>query len=102
MVSVLSALFCLATLQPLILPTFRSGTGRVKVPRNHFNGFYKHPHKGRQLLWKTLDREPMLDKRAAAKASTFLSEYWLEKGIYMKINYFNADHTHARPCLKSN
>jgi len=37
----------------------------------------------------------MLDKRAAAKASSFLSEYSLEKGIYMKINYFNADHTHA-------
>jgi putative transposase len=37
----------------------------------------------------------MLDKRAAAKASTFLSQYSLEKGIYMKINYFNADHTHA-------
>jgi hypothetical protein len=37
----------------------------------------------------------MLDKRAAAKASTFLSEYSLQKGIYMKINYFNAEHTHA-------
>jgi putative transposase len=47
------------------------------------------------LVWETLDREPMLDKRAAAKASSFLSEYSLEKGIYMKINYFNAEHTHA-------
>ena len=47
------------------------------------------------LIWETLDREPMLDKRAAAKASSFPSEYSLEKGIYMKINYFNADHTHA-------
>jgi len=47
------------------------------------------------LVWETLNREPMLDKRAAAKASTFLSQYSLEKGIYMKINYFNADHTHA-------
>jgi REP element-mobilizing transposase RayT len=37
----------------------------------------------------------MLDKRAAAQASSFLTEYSLEKGIYMKINYFNADHTHA-------
>jgi hypothetical protein len=37
----------------------------------------------------------MLDKRAAAKASAFLNEYSIEKGIYMKINYFNADHTHA-------
>jgi REP element-mobilizing transposase RayT len=47
------------------------------------------------LIWETFDREPMLDKRAAAKASSFLTEYSLEKGIYMKINYFNADHTHA-------
>jgi REP element-mobilizing transposase RayT len=37
----------------------------------------------------------MLDKRAAAQASTYLSEYSAEKGIYMKINYFNAEHTHA-------
>jgi len=47
------------------------------------------------LIWETLNREPMLDKRAAAKASAFLTEYSIEKGIYMKINYFNADHTHA-------
>lgn len=37
----------------------------------------------------------MLDKHAAAKASIHLSDYSLQKGIYMKINYFNADHTHA-------
>jgi hypothetical protein len=36
------------------------------------------------LIWETLNREPMLDKRAAAKASSFLSEYSLQKGIYMK------------------
>ena len=47
------------------------------------------------LIWETLWRERMLDKRAAARASRFLTEYSLEKGIYMKINYFNADHTHA-------
>ena len=47
------------------------------------------------LIWETLGREPMLDKRAAANASSFLNEYSLKKGIYMKINYFNADHTHA-------
>ena len=43
------------------------------------------------LIWETLNREPMLDKQAAAKASSFLTDYSLEKGIYMKINYFNAD-----------
>jgi REP element-mobilizing transposase RayT len=37
----------------------------------------------------------MLDKRAAALASANLSKYSLEKGIYMKINYFNAEHTHS-------
>jgi REP element-mobilizing transposase RayT len=44
----------------------------------------------------------MLDKRAAAKASINLNEYSLEKGIYMKINYFNADHTHALVDLPTN
>ncbi len=37
----------------------------------------------------------MLSKGAAAQASEFLSNYALEKDIYMKINYVNADHTHA-------
>jgi len=37
----------------------------------------------------------MLNKPAAVKASSFLNEYSLQKGIYMKINYFNAEHTHA-------
>ena len=44
----------------------------------------------------------MLDKRAAAKASEFLAGYSLEKGIYMKINFFNADHTHALIDLPTN
>ena len=47
------------------------------------------------LIWETLGRKPMLDKRAAAKASLNLGEYACKKGIYMKINYFNAEHTHA-------
>jgi REP-associated tyrosine transposase len=47
------------------------------------------------LIWETLRREPMLDKRAAALASTNLTGYATEKNIYMKINFFNADHTHA-------
>ena len=54
------------------------------------------------LIWETLRREPMLDKRAAATASVNLSEYALEKGIYMKINYFNADHTHTLIDLPTN
>ena len=47
------------------------------------------------LIWETLRREPMLDKRAATLASTNLTNYSREKNIYMKINFFNADHTHA-------
>jgi putative transposase len=47
------------------------------------------------LIWTTLDREAMLTKPTAACASNFLSEYSLEKGIYMKINYFNPEHVHA-------
>ena len=54
------------------------------------------------LIWETLRREPILDKRAAARASSFLSDYSKERGIYMKINYFNADHTHALIDLPTN
>ena len=54
------------------------------------------------LIWETLRREAMLDKRAAAKASANLSGYSYEKGIYMKINYFNTDHTHALIDLPTN
>jgi putative transposase len=44
----------------------------------------------------------MLDKRAAARASVNLLEYSQEKGIYMKINYFNTDHAHALIDLPTN
>lgn len=47
------------------------------------------------LVWATLNREPLLSKHAAAEASKFLTDYSLQNGIYMKINYFNAEHTHA-------
>ena len=54
------------------------------------------------MIWETLSREPILDKRSAAKASSFLSDYSKQRGIYMKINYFNADHTHALIDLPTN
>lgn len=54
------------------------------------------------LIWETLRREPMLDKRAAAIVSENLYKYCFEKGIYMKVNYFNADHTHALIDLPTN
>lgn len=54
------------------------------------------------LIWETLHREAMLDKVAASKTSLHLSKYANEKGIYMKINFFNADHTHALIDLPTN
>jgi putative transposase len=44
----------------------------------------------------------MLDKRAGAKASRFLSNYSEDKGIYMKINYFNPEHVHTLIDLPTN
>ena len=54
------------------------------------------------LIWETLRREPMLDNRAAPIVSEHLYTYCFEKGIYMKINYFNTDHTHALIDLPTN
>ena len=47
------------------------------------------------LIWATLERRPLLFKGAAAKVSGYLSQYAVEKGIDMKINYVNPDHVHA-------
>ena len=47
------------------------------------------------LVWATLERRPLLDKPAAAKLSAFLHDYAPQKGVYMKINFVNADHVHA-------
>ena len=44
------------------------------------------------LIWGTLNRERLLDKRTAASVSRYLSEHAEMKGVYMKINYVNADH----------
>jgi REP element-mobilizing transposase RayT len=54
------------------------------------------------LVWTTLNREAMLTRPAAAKASQFLTDYACEKNIYMKINYFNPEHTHALIDLPTN
>ena len=47
------------------------------------------------LTWATLERRPLLSPTAAAQLSAYLHEYAKEKGIYMRINYVNADHVHA-------
>ncbi len=54
------------------------------------------------LIWTTLDREPMLVKPAAAKTSTYLADYALQKGIYMKVNYVNPEHVHTLIDLPTN
>ena len=46
-------------------------------------------------LGNTESRKKLLNKTAAARVSRWLSKYAEEQGIYMKINYVNADHVHA-------
>jgi putative transposase len=47
------------------------------------------------LVWATIERRPLLPKPAATKLSAHLHDYANEKGIYMKINFVNADHAHV-------
>ena len=44
----------------------------------------------------------MLPRAAAAKASQFLTDYSIQKGIYLRINHFNSDHVHALIDLPTN
>jgi putative transposase len=54
------------------------------------------------LVWATLERRPLLAKPAAVKLSEYLTDYAKQKGIYMKINFVNADHIHALIDLPTN
>lgn len=54
------------------------------------------------LIWATLNREKSLTPEARTQLSKFLSDYSQSKGIYMKINYVNADHVHALIDLPTN
>jgi REP-associated tyrosine transposase len=54
------------------------------------------------LVWATLERKPLITKAAAPKLSDHLYRYASEKGIYMKINYVNADHVHVLVNLPTN
>ena len=47
------------------------------------------------LIWGTLNRDKLLNKTAAARLSRYLAQYAEKEGIYMKINYVNADYVHA-------
>jgi putative transposase len=47
------------------------------------------------LIWGTLSRERVLNKKAAAGLSQYLVQYADEQEVYMKINFVNPDHVHA-------
>jgi REP element-mobilizing transposase RayT len=54
------------------------------------------------LISGTLNREKMPNKGAAAQVSRYLGDYAKTKGVYMKINYVNADHVHSLIDLPTN
>ena len=47
------------------------------------------------LIWGTLSRERVLNKKAAAGLAQYLVQYADEQEVYMKINFVNPDHVHA-------
>jgi putative transposase len=47
------------------------------------------------LIWATKNREKLLAPEAGKRVSLHLQQNAAEKGIYMKLNYVNADHVHA-------
>ena len=47
------------------------------------------------LIWGTLNRERVLNKKAAAELRQYLHDYSAEQRIYMKINVVNPDHVHV-------
>jgi len=47
------------------------------------------------LIWGTLNRDRVLNKKAAAGLSRYLIDYADEQAVFMKINFVNPDHVHA-------
>jgi len=47
------------------------------------------------LIWGTLNRDRVLNKKAAAGLSRYFIEYADEQAVYLKINFVNPDHVHA-------
>jgi REP-associated tyrosine transposase len=47
------------------------------------------------LIWGTLNRDRVLNKKATTRLSRYLIEYADEQAVYMKINFVNPDHVHA-------
>jgi len=47
------------------------------------------------IIWETLNREKLLNEKAAKTISEYLFNYSKEKNIFMKVNYVNPEHVHA-------
>jgi len=54
------------------------------------------------FIWETPNKEKILLKEARKQISNFLYNYCKEKGIFMTINFVNADHVHALIELPTN
>ena len=93
----------------LINTGLQAGAATAEMDISRFNGLPSTPvsvHSYSRcwihLIWGTLNREKLLNKEAAARLSRYLTEYADTKGVYMKINYVNADHVHALVDLPTN
>ncbi len=54
------------------------------------------------IIWETHNREKLLNEDAAKIVSEYLFNYSVEKNIFMKVNYVNAEHVHSLIDLPSN
>ena len=54
------------------------------------------------IIWETHNREKLLNEKAAKIVSEYLFNYSVEKNIFMKVNYVNAEHVHSLIDLPSN
>ena len=93
----------------LINTGLQAGDSWLEIDISRFNGLRSTPMSVHSysrcwlhLIWGTLNREKLLNKEAAARLSRYLTEYADTKGVYMKINYVNADHVHALVDLPTN
>lgn len=54
------------------------------------------------FIWETPNKEKILSREVRKMISNFLYHYCKDKGIYMMINFVNADHVHALVDLPTN
>ncbi len=68
----------------------------ANMSKHSYNKIWIH------FIWETPNKEKILSRDVRKKISNFLYDYCKEKGIYMKINFVNADHVHALVDLPTN